>query len=354
MTAGVNATGRQAEAESRRGPGRQLNSLCVSPGVWATAVPFPSVLGYSFSYSVRVPEGVVVVDLGWDSDDAWQVFQAGLGRAGASLDEVIGVVATHVHPDHYGLAARIKANTDAWIACHADEAQYIVAHRDRSTWSAELTHWLDRCGVPPRDGLLAEVRRLVESTPSVPPDFVLHDGDLIPGTGGALSAVHTPGHTAGSLCFHDRSRRLLFTGDHLLPRVRPHVSKRPPSAEDPLGQFLDSLALLTDRANSVGMVLPGHEWPFDRMGERASVLIEHHAERLDEIETAVVAGAATVWEVALEIGWSRPFDEFDPRAQRQALGETYAHLFRLVQAGRLGMRNDAEDAGPLEWVAAQY
>jgi glyoxylase-like metal-dependent hydrolase (beta-lactamase superfamily II) len=352
--AGTNQTKhRGAPRISQRGRGEELHASCVSPGVWATAVPFPSVLGYSFSYCVRVPQGVVIVDLGWDSDDAWRLFVAGLGRAGASLDEIIGVVATHVHPDHYGLAGRIKANTEAWIACHANEARYIVACEDRNAWRAELTQWLDRCGVPRGDGLLSEVQRLVESMVSVPPDFVLRDGDVIPGTDGVLSAVHTPGHTAGSLCFHDRSRRLLFTGDHLLPRVTPNVSKRPRSTEDPLRDFLHSLAVLHGLADSAEMVLPGHEWPFDRMSERVSALTDHHADRLDEIEAAVALGASTVWEVAHAVGWSRRFEEFDARAQRQALGETYAHLFRLESAGRLVLRHGADETGPLEWAAAQ-
>jgi glyoxylase-like metal-dependent hydrolase (beta-lactamase superfamily II) len=261
--AGTNQTKHSgAPRISQRGRGEGLHASCVSPGVWATALPFPSVLAYYFSYCVRVPHGVVIVDLGWDSDDAWRLFLAGLGRAGASLDEIIGVVATHVHPDHYGLAGRIKANTEAWIACHANEARYIVACEDRNAWRAELTQWLGRCGVPRGVGLLSEVQRLVESMASVPPDFVLRDGDVIPGTDGVLSAVHTPGHTAGSLCFHDRSRRLLFTGDHLLPRVTPNVSKRPRSTEDPLRDFLHSLAVLHGLADSAEMVLPGHGCPW--------------------------------------------------------------------------------------------
>ncbi|MFD4351233.1 MBL fold metallo-hydrolase [Nocardia sp. NPDC058518] len=327
---------------------RRLIASCVSPGVWATAMPFPSVLGYSYCYSVRVLGGIVVVDLGWDSDEAWQVFQAGLQRAGAALDEIVGVVATHVHPDHYGLAGRIKADTDAWIAVHAAETQYVVGGGDRADKAEQLTDWLRACGVPRNDGLAGEVTRLVTSMASVPPDVVLADGDSVPDTDGALIAVHTPGHTAGHLCFHDRSRGLLFTGDHVLPRVTPNVSKRPGSSADPLGDFVDSLNLLRDIDEST-LVLPGHEWPFDRLSDRLGVLSEHHAHRLGEIAQAVEQGAATVWEVANALRWSRPFDRFDARAQRQALGETYAHLHRLEHDGRLGTR--VRNSGTIEWHA---
>lgn len=64
----------------------------VSPGVWCSALPFPNPLGFAFSYSVRVPGGVVVVDMGWDSDESWEAFVGGLKRAGAGLDDLVGVV----------------------------------------------------------------------------------------------------------------------------------------------------------------------------------------------------------------------------------------------------------------------
>ena len=40
-------------------------------------------------------------------------------------------------------------------------------------------------------------------------------------------------------------------------------------------------------------------------------------------------------EVAQVITWARPMTSFSPRSLRSALAETYSHLFRLSQAGRL-------------------
>jgi glyoxylase-like metal-dependent hydrolase (beta-lactamase superfamily II) len=308
----------------------------VTTGVWSTALPFPSPLRFAFSYLVQVPDGVVVVDVGWDSPECWDNFVSGLGAAGFGLPDLVGVVVTHVHPDHYGLAERIRAHTSAWIAMHPAERPRIAAtEADRVAGVEDMYDWLRLAGAPTAeiDALRAEQDDFLSRISMIQPDHELTDGQAVPDTDGALLAVHTPGHTPGHLCFHDRSRNALFTGDHILPRVTPNVSKRPQSDEDPLALFLSSVIKVRRYADA--LVLPGHEWTFDRLGDRLDTLLTHHDERLAEIEGVVAAGAGTVWEVAATVRWSRPFDSLMPRARRSAIGETYSHLRRLAVAGRL-------------------
>src|SRR5947208_2623019 len=42
----------------------------------------------------------------------------------------------------------------------------------------------------------------------------IEDGDVLPVLGG-LEVIHTPGHTAGSVCLYAARDRLLFVGDAL-------------------------------------------------------------------------------------------------------------------------------------------
>lgn len=195
--------------------------------------------------------------------------------------------------------------------------------------------WLRSCGAPQSEfeELRADASEIRARISPVQPDHQLVDGQPVPDTEGALIAVHTPGHTPGHLCFHDRERNLLFTGDHVLPRVTPNISKRPSSDIDPLADFVTSVERVRPYASA--LVLPGHEWVFDRLDERLDLLLAHHDQRLDEMETAVREGAGTVWEAAQTVPWSRPFQTLQGSARRSALGETYSHLYRLAKMGRL-------------------
>ena len=71
----------------------------------------------------------------------------------------------------------------------------------------------------------------------------------------------------------------------------------------------------------------------------------HHEARLDEAQALVADGAATIWEVAIRLGWSRPWDEITGIMRRAALGETAAHLTHLERRGRLELAGDT----PLRW-----
>jgi glyoxylase-like metal-dependent hydrolase (beta-lactamase superfamily II) len=311
----------------------------VLPGVWVTALPFPSPLKFSYSYLVEMRDGVVVVDLGCNTDDSWQTFTAGLAVAGMSLDDVRGAVITHIHPDHYGLAPRLKENSAAWIAVHPGERSALVSDEDGATRRiSEMARWLVVCGAPlsELDALHADSGSIAAALSKTQPDFDLEDGMAVAGTDGSLLAVHTPGHTPGHSCFLDRERQIVFTGDHVLPRVTPNVSKRPTSGVDPLKDFEASLQRLREFDAPPGMLaLPGHEWAFSGLADRLVEMQTHHENRLDEIEAAVRDGAETVWDVALTVAWSRPFTALQPRARRSAVGETYSHLFRLFRSGRV-------------------
>jgi len=322
-------------------PTEELVGAQLVPGVWMSALPFPNPLKHIFSYFVETDAGLVVIDLGWNTEEAWQVFLTGLANAGKSIDDVAGVVITHVHPDHYGLAARFKEASDAWIATHpAERPQLPLDDHAQAIRLQDMLDWMDRCGAPQEetDRFRAEFPDVIHTFSRVQPDVDLSDRVPVLGTSGSLVPVHTPGHTPGHMCFLDRERGVVFTGDHLLPRVTPNVSRRPTSDPDPLTDFTASLGVVDDlEAEGALTALPGHEWSFTRLHERLTEIDEHHSERLDEMADAVARGAHTVWEVSQSITWKRPFATLDARARRSALGETYSHLTRLHTLGRLDL-----------------
>lgn len=311
----------------------------VRDGLWSLPVPIPrSPLRYTLTYVLEIPDGVLVLDPGWDVDEAWTALSDGLAGIGGRVSDVRGVVVTHVHPDHDGLSARLREASGAWVAMHPMEASTLPGR----LWSdgdrgQEDEQWLRRCGLP--EDVIAELT----VTPDVmkhflamaEPDRLLEDGDLVPDTGRLLRAVWTPGHTPGHLCFHDETDDVLLSGDHVLPRISPNIGLQPHTADPPLATYLASLQRVAARYDSAE-VLPAHEYRFRGLAHRVRVLLEHHERRCAEIlEVIDRRGASTVWEIAGELTWSRGWSHVTGFMRRAAVAETAAHLQYLQESGQL-------------------
>lgn len=327
----------------------------VKPGIWSVPVPIPdNPLHYVVIYILESDAGLVMIDAGWDAPESFFALERGIRAAGGKLEDVVAVLVTHIHPDHYGLAGRIRELSGAWIGLHPADATMIHdRYEDPAPLLEKQEAWLRGAGSPDdeveamRDSSL-EVLRYVRVAP---PDVLIEGGDRPQVPGWDLIALHTPGHTPGHLCFYEERSETLFTGDHVLPRITPNVGFHTQSSANPLGDFLSSLDLLRPFGDIVAY--PAHEWPFEGLEHRIDALIAHHTERLDRIETAIRNGARTVWEVASQLSWSRGWDRLQGFMRRAALSETWAHIILLEEQGRI-VRSTPIGVVPVRWEPAPH
>ena len=84
------------------------------------------------------------------------------------------------------------------------------------------------------------------------PDFTIQDGQTLPFGAQALRAIHTPGHTPGSTCFHVQTH--LFTGDTLFPGGPGNTQKDPQRFARIIDSIRQRLFVLGDKT----VVYPGH------------------------------------------------------------------------------------------------
>ncbi|OLT38475.1 Zn-dependent hydrolase [Saccharomonospora sp. CUA-673] len=310
----------------------------IGGGIWSVPVPIPhNPLRYTLCYLLTSDDGLLVVDPGWNSPEGWEALQAGLAEAGATAADIHGILATHVHPDHHGLSARLREESGAWIAMHPAERDTLPQRTTRIAGSHRtITAWLRHRGASDED---AEAlggpldARTPESAGMADPDVLLEDGDLVPLRGRTLRAVWTPGHTPGHLCVQAVDERLLLTGDHVLPRITPNVGLYPGGTGTPLADFFSSLERTGEFDDHDA--LPAHEYRFRGLGQRTRILAEHHERRCQELVDVVARlGAPTPWEIAQHLSWSRPWSEIG-RMRLSALSETESHVDHLVRQGRL-------------------
>ncbi|MGP4048013.1 MBL fold metallo-hydrolase [Streptomyces sp. 2A115] len=317
-------------------------------GVRSIEVPIPdNPLGYTLVYVVDTDRGPVLIDTGWDDPASWDALTEGLVACGTSVGEIHGVVITHHHPDHHGLSAQVREASGAWVAMHA--ADISIVRRARETrperWFAYMAVKLTASGAPEEHVAplrTARSRNLPGLSPALP-DREIVPGELLDLAGRRLRAIWTPGHTPGHVCLHLeethpdqlRGHGRLFSGDHLLPRITPHIGlyedPNDDSVPDPLGDYLDSL----ERIGRLGPaeVLPAHQHTFIDAPSRVRELLTHHESRLTDL-LSLLTTPLTPWQLAELMEWNRPWDQIPYGSRNIAVSEAEAHLRRLVKLGR--------------------
>ncbi|MFF3331138.1 MBL fold metallo-hydrolase [Streptomyces sp. NPDC002888] len=331
-------------------------------GVRSVEVPIPdNPLGHTLVYVVDTDRGPVLVDTGWDDPASWEALAEGLTACGSSITEVHGVVVTHHHPDHHGLSGRVREASGAWIAMHA--ADLAIVRRTRETrpdrWFTYMTAKLTAAGAPEDHvaPLRTAPRRALPGLSPALPDREIVPGELLDLPGRRVRAIWTPGHTPGHVCLHleeEHPAQLpghgrLFSGDHVLPEITPHIGlyEDPDDATvtDPLGDYLDSLERVGRLAPAE--ILPAHQHAFTDAAARVRQLLTHHEARLTGL-LSLLAEPLTPWQVAERMEWNRPWDQIPYGSRNIAVSEAEAHLRRLVKQGRAEAVAGSE---PVRYVA---
>jgi glyoxylase-like metal-dependent hydrolase (beta-lactamase superfamily II) len=318
------------------------STLEVAPGVHWIRMPLPFQLDHINLWLLEEEDCWTIVDCGISDARTlvlWeQVFKLRLGAK-----PVRRVLVTHCHPDHAGNAAWLCQSFDAglWMT----QGEYLTAHALRheiAGYGAQAS--LDLFA---RHGLHGEHRAALQKRGNAylvyVPDFPrgyrrVADGDALTIGGREWRAIAGYGHAPEHMSLHCAELGLLISGDMLLPKISTNVSVWSIEPEgDPLGRFLASIARYRMLPADT-LVLPSHGLPFRGAHERVAQLEAHHAARLTELEAALAAEARSAMEV-LETIFPR---KLDVHQMFFALGETIAHLNRLVHAGR-AQRSVGED-----------
>jgi glyoxylase-like metal-dependent hydrolase (beta-lactamase superfamily II) len=283
------------------------------------------------AYLIEGSSGYALVDTGMHTKEAEAALRSALAEAGVAIEDVRRVFVTHLHPDHIGMAGTLEL-AGAEIVMHGPELENATRMWSGDHSMIDQTYaWFERHGMP-RDvdeGMRAswlEIGRAVDEIKQV---ASATDGEVIDLGGRGLRLKWTPGHTDYHAVLVDGAERLLFSGDHVLPRITSNVGLYPYSRDDPLGDFLDALRAV--RTLPVSRVLPAHGDPFDDLPGRVDEILAHHDDRLRATLEAIGDAERDAYAVCRTL-----FPVLrSAHEERFALAETLAHLRYLERGGKV-------------------
>jgi glyoxylase-like metal-dependent hydrolase (beta-lactamase superfamily II) len=310
----------------------ELKHREVAPGIFVVHIPLPmkpTIVNVTLLHS----DGEwALVDTGMNTPEGRQALEAALREVGCATTRLRAVICTHHHADHFGMSRVVKELTGARVYLHARDYASAQSYAPRQRSDASIAFYL-RHGMPlhrytnmqsPGDfwGALyapAEV------------DHFMDDGDRVQIGRLTLEVITTPGHTAGHCVLYLRAQRIMIVGDHLLPRITPHVGLYPGGPANPLGDFLASQRKI--QPWDVDLVLPAHGGVYRDHRHRSQQIIQHHYYRLRELLDIVRRGPRSAYDLAAE---AFGFDVESPlMVQFPATFETLAHLEYLRAEGRV-------------------
>lgn len=304
----------------------------VMAGVYVVHLPLPmkpTIVNVTLLHS---GDEWALIDTGVDTEESHAALLAAMSEVGCAPRQVRTLIGTHHHPDHFGASAWFKEITGARVLLHEREAQSAQHYAPTKHSDVAIRFFLENgiplrrfTKVPSAGEFWAKLYR-----PTTPDSFIV-DGDHVRVGDFDLEVVGTPGHTSGHCVLYARREKLMVVGDHLLPKITPHVGYFPDGPTDPLGDFMDSQRKV--QGFDVALVLPAHGGTFAEAGRRAGQIIQHHEYRLREMHDLIMRVPRTAYEVAsLSFGF-----DFDSPLQIQfpATFETLAHLEHLRVQGKV-------------------
>lgn len=309
----------------------------IEEDLWQLKIPMSN-NSLRYTYSYLFVDATTLIDTGVGTSEARSALVDQLRKAGLKVSDIERVIVTHLHHDHVGLVDYIKSVSKAEVYAH-QKAEEILKTQ------AELSKQM-------YDNMQDEIKLLggrdllklssIAERPSrgrsfsLQIDKALSDGDLLRLKGVSLKVIWTPGHAPEEICLYDAERQILFSGDHILPRITPHISIHTYEDANPLGDYLSSLEKL--RGLPVKIILPAHEHAFEDLEGRIEELKRHHETRCNEIKEAIKKGARTVYQISAKISWSSPWSLMPFWTKRMAAAETLAHLAYLRNRGEIEER----------------
>ena len=315
----------------------------ITEGVFWLRMPLPMKgLNHINLWILKDGDGWAIVDTGIGSRECKSVWEKALGGIMAGR-RVTKVIATHLHPDHTGLAGWLCRKFDAPL--YMTRGEYFLCRlMAADTGNPAPLHALkfyERAGFSGPQIELYKQRfgGFGKAITPMPEGYTrIQAGEHISINGVDWNILVGSGHSPEHACLFSPALNICLTGDQLLPNISSNVSVWPTEPEgNPMQDWIDSCYMLRLRLPEDVLVCPAHGIPFRGAYKRLDKLVEHHEKAL-----ARLYDFCTTPMLSTQVYSCLFRREINDGNRIMAVGEAIAHLMCLVERGKMTRRiNDA-------------
>ena len=297
-------------------------------------------------YLFEVNGKKILIDSGLNMGNWDESFFSSLDQLGISINDIDYCIITHIHTDHIGLIKKIKEKNPQLKLLMSDLTYRILEWEKNGENSKEFINQAQKVAdLMVKYGISKEQgKRVLQFFTLWPryieyqePDQIIHDGDIVLDD---LEVIWTPGHSFGHICIFDRKNKYLFSGDHILSRITPHIGIYVISPvikkqyenhhfDNILAHYLKSLEKI-DKLNP-NIIFPAHQDIIFNPHERIQQIKAHHEQRLQEILKAIKEDPLTPYRIS-QIHFGQDLDDMNSYL---ALSEVLSHLIYLEYEGKV-------------------
>lgn len=303
-------------------------------------------LNFVCMYLLKIDGSNVLIDGGLNLGDWKNKFFSALEKFNISVKNIDYCIVTHDHIDHIGLIKILKhKNPNMQILMHKITHELIKWDTDVKNEAevkriaVELADQMMTYGMSEEQGekIVHFYTNWRKMTPYHKPDRILNDNDEILFDSNKLKIIWTPGHAAGHICIFDVNNRYLFSGDHILSRITPHIGsfmlnpllKKEYDLTNILDYYLTSLDKI-DKLDAK-IIFPAHQEVIYNPHERISEIKKHHDNRLYEISNVIKNNPLTPFRVS-QIHFGEKLSDINTLL---GISEVISHLIYLEVQGKV-------------------
>jgi glyoxylase-like metal-dependent hydrolase (beta-lactamase superfamily II) len=308
--------------------------------VYRIKIDVPFAVKFVCLYLFKLNDQYILIDAGLNMGNWSKLLFKALNDINIRIEDINYCFITHLHLDHIGLVKTLKRKNPNLKVVMNDITHKILrwethdsSMEELKTEAKKVANLMIKYGISEEQG-----KKVVQFYTFWPrllryqkPDVIVRDNDMFLND---LEVIWTPGHSFGHTVIFDAKKKYLFSGDHILSRITPHIGNFliPNTLKDEyekydfnniLSHYLNSLDRI-DKLNAQ-IIFPAHQDIIYNPHERILEIKKHHENRLAEISNLIKEKPMTPFEIS-QTHFGTELDEIN---SFMALSEILGHLIFL-------------------------